>query len=308
MSLNLEDYFRTVFESKLSINPSQNENDLKSMALRHLEKRAESASMDKALEAQKKEFEMELERVRQKKEEMAKEEKKLKESVLHYDKFIKENDAKRSRAIKKAESERAQTRQKEQEIERLKMKLDGLLAQKEELEARANKSSIYQRLIENAVKRSGQFVNADQFIARFETLRTMREHLLEKQNAIEKETERRRLEHRQYLNEQKSLILHYTNTLYQLQAQLDSIRSEALKWESKMKHIQSTAAKDTLLLGQILYTILNLYRLISKETVDVENAFEQLEKIQDFIQIQKAIEREMKSGMLPYSNSITAYI
>lgn len=46
-----------------------------------------------------------------------------------------------------------------------------------------------------------------------------------------------------------------------------------------MKRIQSTGAKETLLLGQIRVTILNLYYMISKVPVEVENTFAQLEKV-----------------------------
>ena len=61
--------------------------------------------VEHALIAQKEEFQMRMESLQQRTEELDRKEQQLKESLLKFDKFLKENDAKRARAIKKSAEE-----------------------------------------------------------------------------------------------------------------------------------------------------------------------------------------------------------
>lgn len=152
-----------------------------------------------------------------------------------------------------------------------------------------------------------EFESIGQLIAHCHLILSIREQLVNKQTAAEKERERIGLELRQRKNEQSVISLDCSIKLAQQQTRLDNIRAQAYRmvsmhtfyatsvfWnilspyasknvlvlqEDVMKRIQSTAAKETLLLGQIRVTILNLYYMISKGPVDVENTFAQLEKV-----------------------------
>ncbi|XP_065106604.1 coiled-coil domain-containing protein 42 homolog [Paramisgurnus dabryanus] len=284
MNLNLDDYFRTVYEKRLS-NEAVHERDLTTEASRLLVKRQEVRRVDRELKTQKEEVDKKREGFRQRKENMMKEEEKLKEFVMNYNAFVKENDAKRTHALKKAEAERAQIMLKEHKLEKLQIKLDALLAQKALLESRVNKASIYKHFLDSAVKMSRKFENIGQLIARCQTVQSLHEHLMEKHTATEKERKHIGLELRQYKNEHSFVLLDYSNRLSQQQTQLDNIRAQAYKWEAVMKHIQANATKETLLWGQIKVTILNLYYMIGKVPVDVEDTLFQLEKIQNFLQV-----------------------
>ena len=77
------------------------------------------AEVEQALGAQKEEFQMKMESLQQRREELERKEYSLKESLLKFDKFLKENDSKRARALKKASDERDAKRRKDRKSTRL---------------------------------------------------------------------------------------------------------------------------------------------------------------------------------------------
>lgn len=95
----------------------EREEDHLTAATRLLEKRREMNEVEQALNAQKGEFQMKMESLQQRREELERKEYQLKSSLLKFDKFLKENDSKRTRALKKATSEQEQGRMKAREIE-----------------------------------------------------------------------------------------------------------------------------------------------------------------------------------------------
>merc|ERR1712179_136788 len=115
MAVSLEEYFRTTFEDKLLVKMPEREDDHLTPATRLLEKRREMAEVEQALGAQKEEFQMKMESLQQRREELERKEFQLKESLLKFDKFLKENDSKRARAIKKANDERDLKKTKDKE-------------------------------------------------------------------------------------------------------------------------------------------------------------------------------------------------
>ncbi|XP_043094810.1 coiled-coil domain-containing protein 42 homolog isoform X2 [Puntigrus tetrazona] len=270
-----------------------------------VEVREESTSLTRALEAQKQETQMQRENLRERDENIKKGEEKLKKSILKYNTFLQENDGRQSRAIKKAEAERAQIRLKDLEIQKLKAENDTLLARKQLLEDRVRKASCYQEFLERAAKMSGKFENIGQVIDRLQALRSIHKELQENQTRLDKEKESTKLELIQYLNKQRTLLLHCNNQLHLQQTQLDSIRLEAYKWELKLKHFHSTAAKETLLFAQLKATIRNIYQMIThyrKVSVDTEDTFKQLEMIQKYFQLMRAIDDELKFNIMARPN------
>ncbi|XP_066515462.1 coiled-coil domain-containing protein 42 homolog isoform X2 [Hoplias malabaricus] len=299
MTVNLEDYFRTVFEEHLSV-VSVPEVDLRTGATHLLDKQKEIKQMDTALRTQKDTFELKKESLRQRKEELKKKEEKLKDSLLQFDKFVQENDAKKARGMKKAEAERAVLREREREVQQLQRNIAALLAKKEQLQARVSRNRIYWSFIEKVLKSSKKFEEAGQLIGRFDTLLCTREKLLKRQSELERERESEGVELRRYLSERGSVLLHYNNKLSQLQTELDTVLSQALRWESTWNHIQATAAKETLLLGQIKVVTLNLYHMTSgvtgrTEGVNVDDTLEQLDKIQRYLQDRADIVHDLRS-------------
>ncbi|XP_048043349.1 coiled-coil domain-containing protein 42 homolog [Megalobrama amblycephala] len=304
--MNLEDYFQSVCKERLSLNKAVQKDltDMSTSVMQLLEVREECASVTRALEAQKEEMQTKRQSLRERDENIKKEEEKLKKSILKYNKFLQENDARRLRALKKAEAERAQIRLKELEIQKLKTENDSLLTRKELLEERVGNAVCYQEFLEKAAKMSGK--NISQVIDRLQALRSIHKELLENQTVLEKERERTKRELMQYINKQRTVLLHYNNQLHQQQTQLDSIRLEGYKWELKLKHFRSTAAKEMLHFVQLNTTIHNIYQMITRNTrrisVDTEDTFKQLEMIQKYFQLMRAIGDDLKFNIMTMPN------
>ncbi|KAK2169056.1 hypothetical protein LSH36_12g03104 [Paralvinella palmiformis] len=253
----------------------EREDDHLTPATRLLEKRREMAEVEQALGAQKEEFQMKMESLQQRREELERKEFQLKESLLKFDKFLKENDSKRARAIKKANDERELTKSKDKEISRLKVETELLVKQKEKLQKKMDKNVIYHRYLEKVLESAEEFHEIREIIARYDTLTTTHE-------------------------DKNNEILGYNNQLSGLQTRLDKAQSEAVKLESWWTHIKNTAAKKTLLLGRVKMATHNLYQLVSRhqkshqEEGEVEDTNEQLAKIQQYIQDLTHITQEIK--------------
>ncbi|XP_046904689.1 coiled-coil domain-containing protein 42 homolog [Hypomesus transpacificus] len=293
MALNLEDYFKTVFEEQLSKKVPGRERDLMTGATRLLEKRSEITQVDKRLKTHREEFELKKQSFVQQRKELMMKEESLKESLLKFDKFLKENDAKRSRGAKKAEKEREAVLQKEAEIERLKDECAILEARRQTLQGRVERSALYWNFLEQVLRMS-KFEEVWELLGRFETLVTTRDQLRQREIEVQEQVDSLRGALQRYTDQQSCLLVHNNNLLSQLQSQLDQARSDALRWESKWNHIQTTAAKETLLLGQIKVVTLNLYHMTGGQTdqeegVAIDNTEAQLDKIQLFIKDQAAI-------------------
>ncbi|XP_012694428.2 coiled-coil domain-containing protein 42 homolog [Clupea harengus] len=286
--INLEDYFRLIFEEDILKLPVQRQN-INSSATRFWEKRREVDLVGASLKSKRHEFDGVCEKLRERKENLWKKEEKMKEALLKFDKFIKENDAKRSRGIRKAELQRVAVAQKEKELEDLKQEYSILLSRREKLQNRVTRATVYHLFLATVGKMSKKFEDIPHLISRFDTLLVTRDQLQEHGRGTDTKTEGERTELRRYVNEQNSVLLQLNNTLSERQTELDSVLSEACRWEYTWNHIQATAAKETLMLGQIKFATLNLYHFIGGDTgkeegVQIEDTVDQLEKIHLFIQ------------------------
>ncbi|XP_041932744.1 coiled-coil domain-containing protein 42 homolog [Alosa sapidissima] len=248
--VNLEDYFRVIFEEDILHLPVQRQN-LKTSAMRILEKRREMGHVDASLKSKRCEFETVCEKIAQKREDLWKKEEGMKKSLLKFDRFIRENDAKRSRGVRKAELQRVVVAQKEKELEDLIKEYNILLSRREKLHDRLMRASVYPLFLTTVVKKSQKFDDIRHLISRFDTLLVTRDQLLDQGRGADIKTERERTGLKRYVNEQSSVLLQLNNTLSELQTELDRALSQACRWEYAWNHIQSTAAKETLMLGQI---------------------------------------------------------
>ncbi|KAL2079895.1 hypothetical protein ACEWY4_023688 [Coilia grayii] len=286
--IHLDDYFRVIFEEGI-LNVPVNRQNLRTSAMRFLEKRQELDHADASLQSKRNEFEVVREKIRERREKLNKNEEKAKEALLKFDRFIKDNDAKRSRGVKKAELQKAVVAQKEKELEDLKKEYSILLSKRDQLSNRVTRATVYHVFLTTLMKMSKKFEDITHLIGRFDTLLATRDQLLEQGKGAETHAERQHVELRRYVSEQSSVLLQLNNTLSKLQTELDTILAQACKLENTWNNIQSTAAKETLLLGQVKFGILNLYHVVGAETgeedgVQVEDSVNQLEKIHVFIQ------------------------
>ncbi|XP_069134847.1 coiled-coil domain-containing protein 42 homolog isoform X1 [Argopecten irradians] len=297
MNVNLGEYFRTTFEDKLLVKMPEREDDHLTPATRLLEKRREMAEVEQALAAQKEEFQMKMESLQQRREELERKEYQLKESLLKFDHFLKDNDSKRARALKKAEDERDSKKQKDKEIDKLRDEKGSLLKEKEKLQSKLEKYTIFHKYMEKTLEAGEEFHEMRDIIARHDTLVATHGDLMDRENQNQAVIEQQRQNLMKYTEEKNNQILSFNNLLSGLQTRLDEAQSEAVFWESKWTHIKNTAAKKTLELGRIKMAAHNLYQLVKrhqKQSGSEEDTAEQLHQIRMFIQDLTIITNEIR--------------
>ncbi|RMX56324.1 hypothetical protein pdam_00019253 [Pocillopora damicornis] len=304
MTVNLEEYFRTTFEDKILVKMPEREDDHLTPATRLLEKRREMSEVEQALAAQKEEFQMKMESLQQRREELDRKEYQLKESLLKFDKFLKENDSKRARALKKAAEERDMRRAKDREIARLKEETATLMKERDHIQYKLERNVIYQQYLEKVLESAEEFQEIREVIARYDTLTATHQDLLERETKNQEKYEKEKGRLVKFTEEKNNEILNYNN-----QTQLERAQSVAVKWESQWTHIQNTAAKKTLLLGRIKMATHNLFMLVNrhlKQNTVIEHTEKQLEKIQVFIQDLTQITNEIKRAETAATNATSA--
>lgn len=263
-TVQLEDYFQSAFRNKFLVKMPERDEKHVSPATRLLEKRRETAEVEHALAAQKEEFSMKMEGLHQRRQELESKEQELKQSLMKFDRFLRENDSKKNRALKKAKDERNMIKLKEVEIQNLQEECYDLEMERDKFKKRLEKYTIYQTYLEKVLDQSDEFSELREIMARYDTLISTHNDLLsrEQKNQITMEKEKQKFN--RFTEEKNNEILHYNNQLAQLQTRLDKAQSEAVHWESKWTHIQNTAARKTLLLGQIKIATHNLYQLVQR--------------------------------------------
>ncbi|XP_035522524.1 coiled-coil domain-containing protein 42 homolog [Morone saxatilis] len=215
--------------------------------------------------------------------------KKIKEAEdlhLSFDLFFKEEGA--YQAIEKAERERKERLQNEAEIKRLKEEYAELMERKRELEHQLQGHTVYQDFMKRVVKMT-KFEDVQQLTGQLESLLHFRDQLYQRDSEAQEQANQQRKTLLALQDQHHLQRLHKNNQLSQLQTELEKKCSKALIWERKWNHIQETAAKKTLLLGQIKMATLNLYEMTGdsvegEERVDMNDTEKQLDKVNTFIQ------------------------
>ncbi|KAG8012063.1 Coiled-coil domain-containing protein 42-like protein [Nibea albiflora] len=238
------------------------------------------------LSAKKEERKQVLESLQQRLDEMHKKLKEVAELHSGFDMFLKDDDA--DQAAEKAEKVSKEKLQKEAEIRRLKEEDAELMERKQKLQRRVQRHSVYQDFMEQVVKMT-KFKDVQLLTGHLESLVHFKEELSRRESEAQEQADQWRKALRTLEDQHHLLQLHKNNQLSQLQSELEETLSETLTWEREWNHIQGTAAKKTLLLGQIKMATLNLYEGIDdkvegEEGVDMNDTEKQLDKVKMNIQ------------------------
>merc|ERR1719326_2169986 len=255
-----------------------------------LEKKKELADVEDALEAQKEDFRLRMESLKQRRAELERKEYQLQENLLKFDRFLKENDARRERAERKADEENTVAAEREQEIDSLRKRLRTLKETKER-----------QKEIISRYTKSGEFQEISELIDRHATLITTNKDLRERERENQALMDKLKQEAAVFREENRVHILKCNNKLSSLQAEKETAQTEKLYWENQFSQVQNAASKRTLLLGQIKLATNNLFMLIQRKArmnTTEEVPTKQLEKIQHYIQDLQDIIREYEEGLL----------
>ncbi|EDV28519.1 uncharacterized protein TRIADDRAFT_51517 [Trichoplax adhaerens] len=284
MTVNLEEYFRTTFEDKLLVKMPEREDDHLTPATRLLEKRREMSEVEQALAAQKEEFQMKMESLQQRREELERKEYQLKESLLKFDKFLKENDSKRTRALKKAHEERDLIKSKDKDIIKLIDETQTMIKQRDKMQKKLLKYILYlflslvltyQAYLEKVLEKTEEYSEIREITARFDTLVATYDDLIERERKNQESTEVEKGRLLKYKEEKNNEVMYYNNKLANLQTQLEKTQSEAAKWATHN-----------------LYTLVNKH--LKQTPLPLDQTVLQLDKIQLFIMDLTQITQDIK--------------
>ncbi|KAM3872122.1 coiled-coil domain-containing protein 42-like [Diretmus argenteus] len=178
---------------------------------------------------------------------------------LNFDSFIKDREEKRCEAVKKAEQERKATEQEKAKMCALREEMKAMRKEQQHLKKKLQKKAIYKTYLEEVAQASNRFQDSGEVISYFENLMLNQEEVMQitGQDSIEHTRA-------QQIQQSNETIVHYKNTLSQLQSQLDMIHTKRMIWESNWANIQNTAAEKALLLGSIKMATSNVYQRLYK--------------------------------------------
>ncbi|XP_002747969.3 coiled-coil domain-containing protein 42 isoform X2 [Callithrix jacchus] len=298
---DLAEYFRLKYGGRLlqMLQKFPNvQGELESPSIQLLEKKKEMKIIHHALVQKKKMFQLRMESLNLRWEELGIKEAQLKAHIQKFEQFIQENDQKRIRAMKKVNKERELKCRHLRELTRGKQEMVALRLEHQRLSAKLQDYSIFNKYLEKVVENS-EFEEIHEVIARYKTLVSMHHDLMQSAQEGQEKIEHAKARLAHYMEEKDDEILQQNNELARLQMRFDRARSNVIIWESRWAHIQNTAAKKTLLLGTIKMATLNLFQIVSKQLkeateVALEDTHKQLDMIQQFIQDLSDIWAEVK--------------
>lgn len=301
MVRDLEDYFRIRFENKIAIRPRREDCHL-AAATRLLAKKHELEEVGKEVKDCQKWFDGKMNEISLNREELEERENGLKKSMLKFEHFLRENDSKRHRGLAKiAEEQRLQT-SKDSDIEKLKSELAELNTEKEKIQWCVDKNIHCYDFMRKAVHSSDQFEEIPDLLGRCDVLLATKDYLTERDAKLTSSVQEEKSDMVQFSENNNTELLRMNNLMSELQTRYDRAQRVVISSENNWMRIKNTAAKQTLLLGQIRMAVLNLYQLCSRyhqarlldqeELVVYTEASDQLMEIQNIMADIFAVHKE----------------
>ncbi|XP_037079391.1 coiled-coil domain-containing protein 42 homolog [Pollicipes pollicipes] len=289
MMRDLEDYFRIRFENKIAIRPRREDCHL-AAATRLLARKQELSEVEGALGRRKTWYQLRMQEISDERAILEEREKGLKTSLLKFDKFLKENDSKRHRALKKVEEEQGLQLSKDREIAKLTEDLQELNEFKGLTQETVDRNKLFQDFMEKAVEATEEYEEVHDVMNRYDILSVTKEYLMRREQGNQDLVEDAKLELIQYSEDRNTEILGLNNRLSELQSRYDKAQQAVITWENTWTRIKNTAAKKTLLLGQVkmaihnLYQLCNRYRLSAEEVTACYDPNAQLDRIREVLE------------------------
>ncbi|ORX60920.1 hypothetical protein BCR36DRAFT_407918 [Piromyces finnis] len=284
---NLEEYFKINFKKKFYLNATNKHDYELTSATRLLEKRRETIEIENGLQLQKQDFATKMELLVNRREELAKRQKNLRDKKIKFEKYLKENDAKRLRAEKKKSEEKKLKEAKQKQIETYKRILNDLLIEKGNQLKQMELNIIYQKYFESILENETEFLEPNDIISRYDTLKATNTDLIMKLRVTQDKIEETQLLFSRNSEEQNNIILNYNNDIAKLQSKLEEYQQRTAKWQSEWDKILNTATEKSLLLGQTKMATNNLFNLVRMNLDNrvryTSDTNAQLDKIQQFI-------------------------
>ena len=263
MMRDLEDYFRIRFENKIALRPRREDCHL-AAATRLLARKQELTEVESELQRCKANYKQRMHEISEERDVLEQRDKALKTSLLKFDKFLAENDSKRYRALKKVEEERDLQHAKDREVARLTEDLQKLNDSKALIQQRVDDNKLFQDFMDRTVESTEDYEEVHDIMNRYDILFATKQHLMTNEQASQDLVEAARMDLINYSEDRNTEILGLNNRLSELQTRYDRAQQAVVSWENTWTRIKNTAAKKTLLLGQVKMAIHNLYQLSSR--------------------------------------------
>jgi predicted house-cleaning NTP pyrophosphatase (Maf/HAM1 superfamily) len=162
-------------------------------------------------------------------EELAKRQKLLRDKKIKFEKYLKENDAKRLRAEKKKSEEKKLKEAKEKLIVIYKKVLNDLLIEKSNQLKQMELNLIYQKYFESILETETEFLEPNDVILRYDTLKATNTDLILKLRLTQEKTEETQITFSRNSEEQNNIILNYNNDIARLQSRLEECQQKNRK-------------------------------------------------------------------------------
>ncbi|XP_031448052.1 cilia- and flagella-associated protein 73 [Phasianus colchicus] len=262
MSLGLEEHLSRAFQDKLRLQKVPTWDSASLLPSRRLLlKRREVVEVERALQAQREDFQQQMDRLAQRWQQLGQREEQLRDDTIKFNAFLKAMSARRQRAQQWAGEERAWAAQRGAEALRLQQELERLQGHREQLGQRLQSLRVFGDFLQDVRAATGQFQDMPSMLAHFGALVEVRAVLLQQVEAGQVALAQGRAQLQQCCEEADSELSSGNEEVLQLRARLEAARSDVLKGESHWAQLEGSAAQKTLLLGQIRMAVLSLFQL-----------------------------------------------
>ncbi|XP_061866313.1 cilia- and flagella-associated protein 73 [Colius striatus] len=221
---------------------------------RVLLKRRELAELEQALRRQREELGRRMRRLARRRRQLRQRQERLRDGALAFDAFLKAVSAGRARAVRRAAGQEA-------EAARLRRELTGLRGARERLARRLRSLRGCRDRLQAVLASTDQFQDVPAVLAHLGALAGARAALVQEVEAKQEQLAQGWARLRRAREEVGSELLRASAERDQLHARLEAARRDLLQGECCWAQVQSRAAQQSLLLGQIKLAVLNLFQL-----------------------------------------------
>ncbi|XP_042743002.1 cilia- and flagella-associated protein 73 isoform X2 [Lagopus leucura] len=262
MSLGLEEHLSRAFQDKLRFQKVPTWDSASLLPSRRLLlKRREVVEVERALQAQREDFQQQMDRLAQRWQQLGQREEQLHDDTIKFNAFLKAMSARRQRAQQRAGEERARAAQHRAEALRLQQELERLQGHREQLGQRLRSLRVFGDFLEDVRAAMGRFQDVPSMLAHFGALMEAQAVLLQQVEARRVKLAQGRAQLQQCCEEADGELTSGNEEVLQLRARLEAAHRDVLKGESHWVQLEGAAAQKTLLLGQIRMVVLSLFQL-----------------------------------------------
>lgn len=202
------------------------------------------------------------------------------------DLFLKVEEA--EQVAERAERKCEETAKQREELEKLKKEKMEMIERKQQLKLEVQSHSRLKDMMARLLKFTN-FKDVEALTEHMESLIRFKEELVEKEQEGQEKVELMKKQRAAVRNKHHLLKMQRNNELGLLRTELEDIEAETLQLEKQWSHVQDTAAKKTLQLGQIKIATFNLNQMIrnalnTEEDFSMEDTETQLDRVMTFVE------------------------